>query len=383
MAKVLTLTQPNIQNNIYSFIGTDYVDGLTLIVKNTAGFNLNDYILLGAIGFDQTEIVQIASITDQQTLQLVSPALFPHPSDTTVSQIPYNTFRIYRSVTGIGGVYTLLAGVPLQVDELSNVFRDFTAQSPYSYQFSYYNTSNAQESVRTDEIPYTGYPDWALKSMQDAVLDLFGGSNAEDFITRPMITRWINGFYRNCQFKIQNNESPYDAVSVDIPCDGSENYDISQYQMVGIFLVQISLDGGFTFSQTVTPKDFRIKDQTGSISLYEYRIVSNTMVFSPPYPTVNNIVRIWYTTVATNLVDPTDVLKPPFQNNTEIFVDYCLMRAHEKDRKMAELVPTYEKRINAQTDLTNNQSWLSQIRSRIKQGNFAASSTFEDYINGF
>lgn len=384
MAKLLTLSQPDISNNILTFIAADVAKtDVTIQLKNTAGLNANDFLLFSKFGFPQTEIVRISSVDSPTQVTLVSGCLFPHASDTTVFQIPYDKFRIYRSLTGVGGSYTLLAELPLQVDELMNVYRDPNAQSPYSYQFSYLNSFNLQESVKSDEIPFTGYPDWSLKSIQDTVLDLFNDPN-EEFITRSSITTWVNECYRNIQNKVQPSDSPYDVVSATITWDGrndSSPFDLTSLSafntspLISIYRVEYSTDGGLNFPYTITPKDFRIVDDIGSIGPYDYRLAGTSIFIAGNMP-AGYIIRIWYTTLPSNLSEPTDVLKDPFKPFTMLFVNYCLMRAHEKDRKMTELATYYKDQVKDEFDMP--EGIVSRIRARIKQGNKAIATTWED-----
>lgn len=379
MIKPITLSHPDITDSPETFLTTDYSSGVNLEVSNNASFAADDYVILGRPGLEQAEIKQINAVQGSRTLVMDSSGDFPHASDTTVVKIPYNQFRIYRSTTGVGGTYTLLATVNIQIDQLQNVYRDATSNSAYSYKLCFYNSTTDAESEFSDEIPFAGYPDWSLKAMQDAILGDFGDKD-QKMIERSDITRWLNYINFKVQVYLMGGESPYYVNYIDITSTGAKNYDLNTYEMLGIFMVEISRDGGLTFPESITPKDFRFRDADGSITNYEYRLAGNKLYFTDKEVPTGNIMRIWYTTNPVPLQSPTDTLLNPLIPMLEVFHDYGMMRAHLKDRK-PELSADYENRVNSAFNERNGIIW--KLRKRIRQGNMAMASTNNDFFGDF
>jgi len=371
--KELTLEHLTLENALQASISTDYVSGTSLLVDNSAGFSANDFVILGKIGISNTEIAQINAIPNSTSLTLgASGGVFPHASNTTITKIPYDKFRVYRSTSGVGGAYTLLNTLPIQIDQDINVYTDTTAISPYSYKLCYYNSFLDQESGYSDEIPFGGYPDWSLKALQDGILGDFG-DREERLITRDDITRWMNYLNYKMQILVSGGESPYYINSAIIPTTGDETYDISSYNMLGVFMIELSYDGGLTYPAVITPKDFRIKDY--SICLHrDYRIAGDTLFINPCIP-AGKTMRIWYTTTPMQMVNPTDEIPNPFKGLAEVFHDYGMMRAHEKDRKVQEFSIYFQNSVNKA--LNSTDGIIYKLKRRIRQGNMAIAETKE------
>ncbi len=374
MARTLTLSHPDITKNPKTFVSTDYASGTTLVVKDTFGFSANDFIILGQIASEQCEIVQISSVTNSTTIVLVAGGKFPHAADATVSQVNYNIFRVYRSATGIGGSYTLLFAGGLQVDQSQNEFYDATAAVPMSYKFAYFNATSTVESTQSSELSIAGYADHTLKSMQDAVLDLFGDPD-EKMITRNMVTRWLNECYRRLQVMITGGMSPYFVTNTLIASTGLDTYDISAFDMLNIVLIEISRDNGVSFGETMSPADFRYQTLPGATNTFDYRLVGTTLSITPKF-NLGFSMRIWYFTNPISLVNETDALIDPFQPILDLFIDWALMRAHEKDRKMTELAAYYRNKVDRA--LADPNSVVARLKTRLKGGNMTVATTWAD-----
>jgi hypothetical protein len=377
--RTLTTEHLDLTYSPSTYIKGDYTSGVILSVANTAGFKANNYIVLGRIGqAESAEIVKISSIDSATQMTLVAAPTFPHASDSSVTYIAYNEWRVYRSVTGIGGEYTLFSQLPIQIDQLLNATFDDTSESPYSYRYSFYNTTDTTESDLSDEYPFGGYSDAALGGIQDAVMTLFGDED-QRFLTRSMITVWANQWYRRCQLAILSSDTPYFISNFTLTAQANVlSYDISAYDVIGIYMAEISRDGGVTFVETISPKDFRVQDDAGNISTFDYRLEGNNLVITPDMP-AGFIMRIWYVTNPISLVNTTDELANPLKGLVDYCVEFCLMRAHEKDRRMTELASYYQKQVNIFFNAPDSP--LKKLRSRIKQGNYSISTTFEDLFD--
>lgn len=376
--QTLTLKLPDLSNRPQTFVSTDYTvsgSGTALTVKNTQGFAANDYIVLGKLGTEQAEIVQISSVTNSTAIVLTAAAKFNHAADSVVTYIPYNKFRVYRSTTGVGGSYVLLSEANMQVDaaDLKNKYYDATATSPYSYKFSFYNSTSTVESSFSDEIPFTGYTDYMLKSMQDAVLELFGDPN-EETITRTMVTYWLNEFHRKLQVIATGGDTPLFVTNTTITSTGAQSYSLSSYDIVNLFLVELSTDGGSNYTQTVDPADARFMTNAGATSMYTYKIMGETMLVNGTIPS-GYVMRLWYFTTPESLTDPTDELLTPFIPLVDMYINHALMRAHEKDRQI-ERADYY--RAEIRREFRDSNSVINRIKTRVKQGNKTMATTWAD-----
>ena len=100
--------------------------GTTLTVDNTNGFEANDYIVLGTLGDETTEIVQISTV-DSDTQLTVSAVKFAHVVNASVRKTPFNQVRFYYSSTSTG-TYTLDGTEDMQVDNKDLLICRFNSQ---------------------------------------------------------------------------------------------------------------------------------------------------------------------------------------------------------------------------------------------------------------
>ena len=68
--------------------------GSALTVINNAGLSANNYIIMGKIGEEKSELRQISSITGHLAMA-VDTIDFDHPVDTPITYMPFNQIRIY------------------------------------------------------------------------------------------------------------------------------------------------------------------------------------------------------------------------------------------------------------------------------------------------
>lgn len=371
--KPLTISHPNTDNNPITFLSADAAAGATsFTVKNTNGFTTGDYIIVGKFGIAQTEILQIGTLVSSTAIPLVSAAIFPHSTDTIVVQCPYNQFRIYRSTTGINGPFTALVTEWLQVDQIQNKYNDLSGAANYYYEFSYFNSTSNAESDKTAPVIGGGFSFFSLKTLQDRVAKIFGDPNFK-FLDRDEITDWINELYEKLQEQVTGGESPYFITNTIITSTGAVSYDLSSFDIIHIFLIELSSDNGVTWDQFLLPNDFRYQLRGERAVASYYRIGGNTMFVDPIVPTGQQM-RVWFFTTPVLLQDQTDELMNPFKGQTRLFVNYALQRCFEKDRKITEFATYYEQKNTADV-----AEVVQRIKARIKSvGKMVQMTAFND-----
>jgi hypothetical protein len=94
----VAVLEPDIAINERSEIRTDIDSGETVIpVKNAQGFSTNDYLCLGRVGDETTELIKISSTDeDARTITVESATKFAHYQDDPVIQFIYNKRKFYR-----------------------------------------------------------------------------------------------------------------------------------------------------------------------------------------------------------------------------------------------------------------------------------------------
>lgn len=367
MPRTLTLDHSDVNKNDTTYLASDITSNATaLTVKNIAGFSVNDYLLIGQYGGSQTEIVQVSSITAPSTIT-VTACSYPHPADTQVWKTDYNQFKAYRSTSGVGGTYTLISVQNLLPDLRQNVYSDPSASSPFSYQLSYFNSTTSIESDKSDEIPFSGFPFYTVKYMQDRTLTLFSGGN-QDLVTRGDITDWLNEVVEDVEYAVLGGESPYYVTSVNIQATGAASYPVGSYSMLHIYRIDLSYDG-VNFKDTINPVDARA-NTTAEGTAYSFSLNGSNLFVTPQIN--SGVFRIWYATYPTLLINQSDSLPDPFKGQTRMFIEYCLMRCYERDRKMDKSKYFSEKYISIKKEV------VPKLVSRLKSPSMGMITSWAD-----
>ena len=162
--RVLTRDQPKtILTTAVSATGT------TLTVKNNGGFSQNDFVLIGNIGEEKTEIKRISSAVSAGTSLTIVAMTFDHDIDTIVTKIDYDQIRFYRGGTSTASASTALAAAQaIEPSEIYTYYEDTVYTTGYGF-VRFYDATGATYSVYSDAIPYTGYPDKSLRMIRKKI----------------------------------------------------------------------------------------------------------------------------------------------------------------------------------------------------------------------
>ncbi len=160
--RVLIQNQPN---TVLTAVAT--AGDTTLTVGNNDGFANNDYILIGKIGEEKSEIKKIGGAITAGTSITIAAITFSHDQDTPVTKVVYNQVRFYYGTTTVSGDATALAAAQnIDPSEIFNYYEDSSHTTGYGFCVFYDGTNY---SVYSDAIPYTGYTVKMLRTMRKKV----------------------------------------------------------------------------------------------------------------------------------------------------------------------------------------------------------------------
>jgi len=154
--------------------------GTTLTVKNTEGLSANDYIILGTVGSEKTEIVKITT-TDSNTQLTIGATKFAHNVDEIVSYTPYNQIRFASATTESGSKTQQGSAVDLEVDDLVTEANLTSVTSGYVFA-RYYNSTSGDYSGYSPAVPVAGFEEDSLRHIID-MARLRTQENTEKMIT--------------------------------------------------------------------------------------------------------------------------------------------------------------------------------------------------------
>lgn len=141
-----------------NFSADEAVGQTVLSCYNAQGLSVNDFVILGRLGSETSEIHRISSIaSDLLTITLVSSTKFSHSIDEQIIKIRFDKRKFYRSTTKTG-TYSHLSSegspVDIEVDKPEGTeFEDSSGSSSSWYKVTYYNSYTGLESSTDDATP--------------------------------------------------------------------------------------------------------------------------------------------------------------------------------------------------------------------------------------
>ena len=358
----------------------NYASGVsTIVIANTDGFAVNDYILLGNIGSENTEIVQVASVTASTgTLTFVVAARWAHSESTRVTKIGYNQVRFYWTalktvpnptlvtVNSIDqnnnttttqaeanaanpntAVYTKVtdpsftknmdvtppiifdSGTPLgslvdiAADNYFTTYADSAHTTGYGW-FAFYNATSLTYSASSNAIPYAGFN---TNTVREAFADFDSCLNQKEIrlISLQDKYSWLNeGVARAVnQLNLSNWEYLSSGPMSLALISGMAEYLLPDDFSNLLYVNESEADGGrkiASYEQTF--------ESTGNSSAMRYQVRGRYISFYPT-PTAAGSVVLAYLKTSSRLKNMSDILDLP-DNAYYIVKDFMLFRAANK-----------------------------------------------------
>jgi len=141
----------------------------TLTVKSITGFAVNQILLIGELGAEDSEIIKTHSATEptESTIELASDLQFAHSVYTKITILLYDQVEFSHSVTetsakiplDYNGNIALTNGLVSLTGDSEEVRCDDETYSSGYYWVRYKNSIEATFSSYTGPVPYTGFAD--------------------------------------------------------------------------------------------------------------------------------------------------------------------------------------------------------------------------------
>lgn len=367
----------------YSYSVENYSSGVSsIVIANTDGFAANNFVCIGNIGNENTEIVQINTVTEATgTLSLVSNTRFAHSESSRITVVPYDQVRFFRterptvpnpaaspiteneivqnsSITETKQTITThpntatytkssdptkvvtvdetppilfntdrpLALVDISAGDFYTTFSDNTYATGYGW-FAFYNSISGIYSAVSNAIPYSGFP-------YNTVRELFAGFdsclNSKELRLISMDDKyaWANEGYSQLVNELNLGNWEYNSSG---PITLTINAGVTEYLLPDDFsdLLYVNESNGDKinhYSQTFQPPV--------STSVREYEIRGRYIVFRPS-PTAAGTVTLAYLKNSTVLKSLSDVIDLPNRAYYSL-KDFMLFRAQRKLGNLTE-----------------------------------------------
>ena len=151
-------------------------------VVNTSGFSGNDYVVVGNLGDESSELQLVSSITDADTLVLATASL-NHGSGTPIQKVTSNQIVLERSSDNSS--WSTIATITIKGDQRVIDYNDTTGVSTDYYRFSFYNSTTAVPSPTSNSFSASSAPSAIDIIITDVISEL--GTDYDDVITKKVI----------------------------------------------------------------------------------------------------------------------------------------------------------------------------------------------------
>lgn len=188
----IAVRNPSVSDNVQTLISQDYASGTTLNVDSSTSFTSGNYILVGELGNERTEITNLTATPPSDTSLSVTSLKFSHPKGTPVYYLRWDKFELsYR--TSDAGAWTVYPSMPgtLAYDALNTDYRDTAATDTYSWRYRYYSTEAAAYSNYSPTLASTGWPKNAVGYMVRNIRKIINDP-ASQTVSDTELTRFLN-----------------------------------------------------------------------------------------------------------------------------------------------------------------------------------------------
>ena len=230
----------------------------TFTVESIANFAVNDYIQVGEVGSERTEIVRVhaSTVPSGSTITLTAAgALYAHDESTPLYKVDFNQVEFSRATTLTGTKTQLGSDTDLTVDLMDTIYDDTTNSTGFGF-WRFLNEGTSTYGDYSDAIPYAGYDidtpneifDRALSNAGTEINPRLGYKQLFDFLN-DFITLANSFNKRWSEAKVIESELVTLSTGdweIDLPTDIAQTFDVS-----GIISLRVS---GY---QTLVPKPQR------------------------------------------------------------------------------------------------------------------------------
>ena len=325
-----------------------------LIVQNAVDFSAHDHVVIGNPGQELTEIKKILSISGK-TLTLSANLINTHAENTRITFIKYDQIKFYKA-TSVNGDYSAVSTKDLAIDEPHTMYDDSTALTTDYFKIKYFNSYTDELSVFSDPIGSSGFPRYALKSIQDALFDQVGDKK-EQYLNRDGITRWVNEIKDDMTNRvIDTNEKYFNTFeNLQVDSEGESDLNVNFRKFQKVFLLFDGVNG--KRARKVESEDINDFTQVFSQDFPGYYFKQYKIGVRPKGNVGTTIIQVHFESQPNDLENDMDEIPKPFRFYMDVIMDGLMMRAMEKSGKDARAsiyLKKYENGIQKMLEEINN-----------------------------
>lgn len=191
--------------------------GTSFTVLNTEGLVANDYILIGNLGEEQAELLQISSLASGNNVNLVVGTSHEHGPGTVVQKILYNQVEISYK-TSLSGSWSVLTTIDIEPDDFFTTYNHSAGVESNYYRVRFYNSTTAVNTSYS-AILYAGKQATdQLAPMVDFVLEQTNDREAR-FTSREQVVKYLEFAKQDVINSLIQASGEYFTKTIDIPTE--------------------------------------------------------------------------------------------------------------------------------------------------------------------
>jgi len=206
---IVKISNPSIGENEKTYLSADVVAGDTsLSVQNNNGLSADEYVVIGNMGEEQTELRKISSVSGNTTI-VIDALVFPHSIDTPVTFIKYNKIAVY-SATSKTGTYAALAASPydIEVDGTETEIEDTSGSSTTWYKIRLFNSTANVYSDYSDPIQGSGYDLNTVRAIMDRIF-IIGNDKGKKVMSEDEMLTVLNDGYQQAVARVMAEDPKF------------------------------------------------------------------------------------------------------------------------------------------------------------------------------
>jgi len=153
-ARRLKFANPDLTSSEVTYLTADYTTGTTLTVAYNAVFANDDFVVIGLMGNEKTEAIDVTNTVGATDVSISANLQFPHQSGTPVYRSEYNRIEISGDS---GSGWSVLSTIDIQWDKTKTIYVHQGGTNADSYRFRFYNSASGNYSEYSPTITGAGF----------------------------------------------------------------------------------------------------------------------------------------------------------------------------------------------------------------------------------
>lgn len=304
---------------------TAAVAATSITVESNTLFEANDFIVVGKIGADRSEIRKVSTTSGTGTVTLSAGLVFDHPVNDPVQIIAYDKIKIFSS-TSEDGTYAEISGSPfaIAIEQNGTVIMDDLGTAATWYKIQYFNSYDSSVSSESDAIQGGGAKRNSVRELIDMVrfhMDLTDNNVVTDDKIISLFNESVDDLERTEGYRGQESEDLIDSVANENEYEMPED----MISLRSLHLTRSGTQDSFPTETDISELEHTAWGTTTSDIPSEWSTWGNRLVFSQRFTDALTKIKIKYYARIPYVDSDNDIIDA---ENHRIFVAYaCKMIA--------------------------------------------------------